>query len=163
MAATVADMLSFFDRNTIADLLSDTGTPAEDLPSNAVLLQLLSAARGEVELSLTVAEQYSSADLDGLTGYAADVEKKLECTICLGNLLTRRPGSDHEEVFESHIEWAQDILEKLRLGQRVFGGAVAQQAAGLVSVVGPSSFDTDRLHLITRHTNFFPHRRPYTP
>lgn len=161
--ATPNDMTTYFDERAIRDLASDTGKPCEDLANDVKLLAILTAASGEVDASLTVANQYTPTQLGALTGGALELLKELTCALAFGRLLRRRPGNQHEETYKASAQWALDLLEELRKGHRVFGGATEQQSAGLVSITGPTAVTFGRLNLIRDRTDIFPARRIYTP
>lgn len=161
--ATANDLIAYFDERVIRDLLSDSGEPVASLTGDAKLTAILSSASGEVDRALTVANQYTASDLANLAGSALDGLKEIVCSLAMGKLLRRRPGSDHEETLKGCVEWAENELEKLRKGQRVFGGSEAQKEAGAVGISGPTAVRFQQMGLMRDKTNFFPRRRVYTP
>lgn len=154
----------YFDSSVIADLASDTGTPVADIGSDARVLAALAAASGRVESALTVGNQYTPEHLAGLGGNSQALLKELVCGLAMQLMLRRRPGSRHDEQYKPAVEDANEFLDRLRKGERVFGGSVENRDAGLPSVDGPSTVDYDRLNLIpdrTRH--YYPSRAGRLP
>ena len=164
--ATPSDMVTYFDSNVLGDLLSDTGTPvaSADLATNAKLLALLDGAHGRVLSALTVAAQYDVDDIEGLTGVDLQLLKEMECYLAFAKLLGRRPGSEYRETYQNVTEEADEFIDRLRQGERVFSTAADQQAAQLMDVDGPTAYDYQTLNLLrdrTRH--YYPSRQSSLP
>lgn len=157
--ATAADLIARFDANTIADLASDTGEPAGDISAAPRVLTALEDASGRVDAACMVSDLYTAADLAALTGNGLALLKRIVCDIALANLLGARPEKYGTEFFKAIDERAEEYLERLRKGARLFP-IQAQKDAGLPSVDGPSAvdIDEDHLNLVTSRThNFYPH------
>ncbi len=165
--ATPTDLAQYYDGRVIADLASDSDAPVADITADPKVLAILSAASGRVDSALTVANHYRPENLATMiadAGDAAALLKWLVATIAIAMLLSRRPGSRYEERYRATVKDAEDFLDRLRKGERVFGEATAQRDAGLPSVDGPTTVDYDRLNLLpdrTRH--FYPSRGSRLP
>lgn len=159
--ATPANMLSRFDKRLIGGLVSDTGTEVAegDLPTNAVLLELLADASGEVESALTVGERYSADQLAALTGNSQKLLIRLVCEITWLNLVGRR-GEKYTEDYEAMRKAAGDRLNRLRKGENVFN-IQATLEAGNIHVTGPSTVAIEQLQLMRDRvgTAYYPRRR----
>jgi hypothetical protein len=152
-----SDLVLRFDRNVIADLASDSGTPAADLSADPIVLAALSDAEGRVFSALTVADMYTPTDLAALTGTALDLFKRITCGLAMGNLMMRRQGQ-YQDYYRAAVDDAEGFLERLRKGERVFGGDAENRSAGLISIDGPSAVDVANMNLVTsRVKNFYPH------
>ncbi len=165
-AAAPSDMTTYFDARVLGDLLSDTGVAiAEDaLAANSRLLALLQGAEGRVLSALTVAEQYSPADLAALTGADLQLLKEMECYLAFSKLLGRRPGSEYRETYQEVVNEANEFLDRLRQGERVFSQAAAQKEAQQVAVAGPTARDYEQLNLLPdRVRNYYPSRQSRLP
>ena len=160
--ATGEDMLQSRDWRQVADLLQDptTRTGASTSPASrvaalalfttedAVGYRALRWASGQIEAAVTCGARYSPEDMLELTesqtasqaqgggsGYtvARDLIVGLCCDLAFWWLVKRRkPGVKPDQV--AGVQEALDLLERLRLGERVFPIGESQQA-GLASVV----------------------------
>lgn len=153
------DLGNHFDATVLADLASDTGTPVADLSTDTRIAAALDAASGRVESALMVGGQYTAADLSALTGNSQALLKELVCTLAMQILLRRRPGSRHDELYKPAIEETNEFLDRLRKGERVFGGSAEHVEAGQPSIDGPSTTTYERLNLIPDRTkHYYPNR-----
>lgn len=161
-------MQVFFDETVLGDLLSDDGTPVApgELAENAKLLAILDAAAGRIDSAATVARLYDPADLAALAltpSPASALLKELNCTLAMARLLKRRAGSRHQEEFEDAVKDAEEFLERLRKGERVFG-LEANREAGLPTIDGPTAIDYQRLNLLPDRTlHYYPARANRLP
>lgn len=161
--AVPADLVNYYDETVIADLASDTGTPVENLTADAKVLAALSAASGKVNSAATVAERYTVEQLAALTGDDLELLKQITCTLAMARLLTRRPGSRYVETYKESIQEAEDFLERLRRGERVFAVADVREA-GQLAVDGPTVVEYERLNLLPDRTrNYYPSRASRLP
>ena len=161
--ATAADLVNFYDTRTIEDLASDTGTPVDpgDLDTDPKVLAALSVGSGEVESAAVAGGIYTRDTLAALTGDSLALLKSLVCDVAICRLLMRRVQK-YAEAAEI-CKRVADKLELLRTGHNVFG-TDATEAAGLISVDGPTTFDYQRLNLIVDRTrHFYPNRQQRLP
>lgn len=161
--AVPQDLVSYYDASVVADLASDTEMPESDLNSSRIVLKLLAFASGRINSAASVAARYSAEDLALLTGDDKEVLTELCCTLAMGKLLGRRPGSQHAEAYQEHIEAAEEFLDRLRKGERVFAFEENVEA-GLPLVDGPTTVDYTRLNLIPdRIRHYYPSRGSTIP
>jgi hypothetical protein len=128
------------DWRTVGQLLSDSDDPIDFItlttagtPENALLVQHLLGATGELEAACTKGERYQPTDLANLVAsqtasasYLFDVLTWLT----LPRIYRRRP--DLLERLETEILRGADVLERLETGEYVFG-FVESQVAGVLS------------------------------
>lgn len=155
--ATADDLLARNDRNVVAQLCGDDGhqVPDEDLAADPNLLAAIADASGDVEAALLVGERYSVADLEGLTGNSLAKLKRIVCTMAMAYLLERRPIV-HVANAQQLMERAEQYLEQLRTGQRIFNveDDLAKQTP---TVNGPTSVKLRELNMVTERMNrYFP-------
>lgn len=156
--ADAEDLIARYDEQTVKDLLSDTGEPIADLGGDERLSALLESASGRVEAALLVAKHYNANDLEGLTGNSLALLKDIVCDLTMARLLRRRPEKFGGEAIANVAKEAEDYLDRLRNGDRIFD-VPARQEAGLPSIDGPTALDYERLNLIPDRTkNFYPVR-----
>ena len=129
--ATPAMLLLFKDARLIGDFVLDTGVRegSAALLTDPSVLNALSWASGQIESACVTGEKYTPTDLNSLTGVSQTYLQGLCCDLAFWKLLIRRyPTTGITEEYRS----AMEALEKLRLGERIFG-LQAQAAAGLPS------------------------------
>ena len=154
--ASAADLVNFADEQTVKDLLSDTGTYTGTLSTDTKLTALLQAASGAVEAACGVSNLYMPTDLAALTGNTQVLLKELVCQLTLVLLVRRRPEKYGNEYWQAIRKEAEDYLDRLRKGERLFDDANKRQA-GLPTIDGPSAVQYQYLNLIPSRTrNFFP-------
>lgn len=120
--ATYTDMITRYDIRTIKDLVSDTGSPADNLELNSVLAQLLSDATGELNAAIMIGNTYTPddiADLLSAGGSGAAWIKRIVCQITMALLLERRPEK-YKSAEKRRAEIEEQILDPLRQGKRMF-------------------------------------------
>lgn len=159
--ATPADMALRYDVRGLLELPSDTNAAIDeaDLDENPVLLELLSAASGEVDSAVRSGERYTTSDLQALTGTSLSLLKQLVCHIAWTFLRERRGGMDVDE-FDARMKWSGDKLDRLRRGENVFATDDPDTAAAMVpsrEVITPSSVIAADLTR-DRTRNYYPHR-----
>lgn len=138
--ATVADLILAYDSRRVAELASDTDTPVASgsLATDAVLLRMLADGANLIQLAARFADRYSQADLDAV--YADPINKysiiRLNVDLAFGLLVARR-GYRASELADLAPNWviANQTLELLRLGNRVFDVASAPEAGAAVDTV----------------------------
>lgn len=161
--ANSSDLIDRYDERTIKDLLSDTGEQIADLAENSKLLALLDASSGRVDAALLVANHYTTKELTELTGNSLALLKDIVCDIAMAKLLKRRPENLGRESIEAVTKEAEEYLDRLRNGNRLFD-IPAHIEAGLPEVTGPTVADYDRLNLIPDRTkHFYPPRSRRLP
>lgn len=156
--ATPADLAARFDENTIKDLASDTGEPVADITNDQKVLAALADASGRIDGALTVARMYTAADLEGLTGNSLALLKRIVCSLAMAYMIERRPEKYANEGPSAAKKEAEEYIDRLRKGERLFDVEVVRDA-GLPEIDGPSAIDYRRLNLLpdrTRH--FYPSR-----
>jgi len=155
-------MTSFYDESIVADLVSDGGEQDPTLSDNPKLLTLLSAAEGRLESACTVAAIYTPTSLAALTGNSLALLQEIICGLTMAALLRRRPGK-YDEIRETTKEY-EEYLDRLRKGERVFGGATENRDAGVAEVDGPTVAQYERLNMIPDRTqHFYPARSSRLP
>lgn len=157
--ATPADLIKRYDVRTIGDLAGDTGERvlADDVATDANVLELLDDASGEIDAALLVGGMYSPADLTGLAGANAKKLVRLTCDIATLYLFERRPAYDPDRTEVLRERYKQSLTD-LRKGENVFNIS-DNIAAGKPSIDGPTTADYDRLNLLPdRVRNYYPRR-----
>lgn len=131
---SAAELLVFIDSRQVASMLRDD--EAADLPTTAnmidgsnaygaILVEMLAAGSGEVEAACLPRGQYSAADLAAIYASGTNAARHLKrvtagCTILA--LFGRRHTAGGSNVAEYlSVMQAQDALERLRVGEHVFG------------------------------------------
>jgi hypothetical protein len=113
----------FHDWRTAGDLLVDDDTRLADataVASSATLATLLLAASGEVEAACLVSGRYTPDDLNALTGSTQAFLQKLVADLAYWRMMQRRwPDADVANV--PGAKSALEMLDRLRLGERIFG------------------------------------------
>jgi hypothetical protein len=135
---TATQFVSFFDERSVRELLSDDEAPVTgNLDDNDALADILRSASGEVEASACAGQRYvinsSRNDLEALTGNSAAYLAYLVGCLAFNRLWLRRPNTQVQ--LPPACEKADEFLERLRLGERVFGILENHQAAALAAEV----------------------------
>jgi hypothetical protein len=154
--STPDQFLLYYDVRRVSQLLSDSGTPVGlvDVPTNAVLLELLSAASEMVAAAALVGKRYTTANLETLADSASAgfLLRKLVIDIAFALLVIRRGqgAADVDRLCPAYSE-AQRLLEQLRLGYTLFPGLDDPHAeAGLPAVANlQGSTQTNRITKLT--------------
>jgi len=161
--ATVEDLTLRFDERLLAELASDTGEPAQDIAGSARIAAALEEASGQVEAAALAGKRYTAEDLAALTGNARALLVGLVCDLAMSRLLRVRGQSAASEQAERLRERAEQYLDALARGERIFGVAKAAQA-GLPTIGGPTASDYARLNLLPdRVRRFYPDRSGRLP
>lgn len=154
--ATAEDMVARFDESLLRDLCSDGDTPVVDLAGSAKMVAALATGAGKIEAAVYVSNNYTPAELATLTGNSLALLVDLNCGLAMGTLLRRRPGRAADDVQKAIIEEANEMLEQIRSGTRLFTLEVHAES-GLPTIGGPTAVDYSRLNMITSRTrNFYP-------
>jgi len=152
-----AALVQHFDERTIRDLLSDTGQPVQgDLSADSRLTKILQAASGRLEAACFVSENYSAAELAGMSENSQALAAEICARLAMATLMSRRPDRFATEAVQRLEEGAEAYLQQLRNGARLFD--VGQHAAaGNPAVAYPSVQQIQDLNQITQRTkNFYP-------
>ena len=153
--ASGSDMVARYDVRRMGQWLSDSGVPVEDgdVPSNTKLAALLNDASELVNSAAFVGKRYSRANLTSLSSDdGGPLLKRIVCDLAYGMLAMRRGYSIKELTdLAPGWEWAQEMLEQLRLGERIFDFTAAADA-GLVEVV---SVTDQSGSLLSKNTRLF--------
>jgi len=132
---TTAEFLQRVDWRSIADYCSDLSVKLtrEALLTNEVLLAALQAASGKVESACTVAARYSPDDLAALTGNSAQLLKTVITGLAIWEIFQRRPEKSAE--LPMRTKEAESYLDRIRLGERVFGIQEVMEAGNVTNRV----------------------------
>ncbi|WP_321377114.1 hypothetical protein [Trichococcus shcherbakoviae] len=161
--AIPSDMAARYDLNTISDLLSDSGEPVANITDNSILLAILESSSGRVDAALLVSDNYTTAELASLTGNSLALLKDIVCDLGMARLMRRRPEKLGDEAVAAVSKDAEEYLDRLRRGDRLFD-IPAHREAGLPEVTGPTAMDYRNLNLIPDRThNFYPARSRRLP
>lgn len=125
--ATVADLLSRYDVRRVGDLVKDDDTRAtsQDLlgstSANAVVTTALADATGTINSAILAGKRYLLEDLLGMSSESKSLLARLCCDLAYALLLGRRGyGSTDLDAMAARASASEDLLEKLRSGERVF-------------------------------------------
>ena len=123
-----AEFLLYYDVRVVGDLLADDGTQVASgsVAGNSKLAECLLAGSGDVEAACLVAERYTPTDLAALTGAADALLRRIVAALAMQYLRQRRARPDDKLLPE--FEWAQKFLDRLRLGEKIFGFTEVQEA-----------------------------------
>ncbi len=164
--ASSADLIARFDVRIIQDLASDTGTQvsAGDLSSDAKVSASLDDASGKIDSALTVAQIYTTDDLEGLTGNSLALLKRITCELAMVFLIGRRQEKFLDESLAQVEEKSEAYLDRIRKGERLFGSVEDAVTAGLPTVGGMTAVEYNELNLMPDRThNFYPKRQSRLP
>lgn len=160
--ATPTDLITRYDRNLIADLAGDEGTPGDPLTSDRVL-QALEAATGEIDAACRLGGRYLPSELAALGGADAAFLKDITCQLAMLRLVGVRVQSIGELAYKTLRETSDRVLDDLRSGRLIFGTPAAERAV-TPAVDGPSAITYDRLNLLPDRTrNYYPNRQSRLP
>jgi len=158
MLATVQDLVERFDRNLLADLARDDGTPESNLGQNPRVLSALADASGEVRSAILQGRRYTIEDLSNLDPDDQAFLKRLVCTRAVLNLAAARVSVFGEENYRAAQAWVEEKLSQLAKGERIFATPGAQDA-GLPKTEGPLLVEIQRMNLLVdRCEGYYPHR-----
>ena len=134
---TVTQFLQRYDTRSVRELLSDTGTAVSTsaVADDTTLAALLKEASGEVEAAACAGQRYvinsSQNDLSSLTNNSAAFLAGMVAHLTMYRLWCRRPAMMANVPPPPLYDRAQEFLEQLRLGERVFGILENHEAAAL--------------------------------
>lgn len=161
--ATLENLLDRFDQRTVAQLASDANAPAADLANNSRIAAALADGAGMINSAVMVAGLYTTEQLTTLTGDDAEFLTRLNCELAMGFLLGRRPEKYGDEGVQKLLDRAEQQLDLLRQGSRIFN-IEAVKEAGQPTIDGPTAVTYDRLNMLPDRTNnFYPGRASRLP
>lgn len=129
---TAARLFDFIDWRIVGDCVRDDDSlerptlnelTTPNNPAGLRVVAALEAASGELESACLPRGQYTADDLNALTGMGKGYLERVVAGLAVGVLFSRRwPASGKYEELPA-VRYAEDTLERLRLGERVFGFA----------------------------------------
>lgn len=162
MAATLitgSDLTARKDARTIADLISDSGSPVAEsaVPNHPKVIVALEDAEGEVVGNLQAFGRYTIASLSLLTGSAQSFLKRVIAEIAMINLIVRRPDLSSEDL-ERHERIRSQWLERLQQGNMILADENTDDSASRVSIDGATLGETADLNMVRDRSRYFPTR-----
>lgn len=157
--ATPEQLVSRFDARVIGQLVDDSGAQIDTLGANAVVLEALEDASGQIRSAALVGNKYTASDLDTLADNNDSFLVRLTCHLAYGFLRNRR-GVGTEPQPEI-VEQAENWLALLRLGERILN-VQANADAGNIQHSVISLATRQQSNLISDSYRFFPYRRRYS-
>jgi hypothetical protein len=131
---SATDALFFIDARWVGDLVNDIGVRSTNLDANATWQAALDAAAGEIESAALAGGRYEPADLVALVTVTPPATtplvsgrrlQALNAGLAAGLLLSRRqPIGERPDM----VRYAEEMLEQLRKGERIFGFIETQKA-----------------------------------
>ena len=118
---TIGELLDRYDARIIAQWLSDNERQLShaDVLASTRLTELLQDASGWVESACLVGQRYTPDDLAALTGNSKRFLTRLVADLTIGMVRSRR--AHNEDAPMPQFEQALETLNRLRLGERIFG------------------------------------------
>lgn len=154
-------LLDYVDWWIVADLIRDDRGPRPTLPetvSSPVVLAALKAASGELESACLVRGQYQPSDLAALNGVGRAYLERVVSGLAVATLFSRRsPASGRMEEIPA-ARYAQDVCERLRLGERVFGFVENSDAVGMKTAWFQQPPEEPERNTVQYAERFFGHR-----
>lgn len=154
--ATPAELIQFRDWRKMAEWISDDGTIPTQVTflASPIVSQCLLAETGEIETAASVGARYRREDLAALSGAALVKLKQLCCDICFGILARRRLATIQTREI-SGLEEAYDLLEKLKMGERIFPYIEVEDAGNMDTTDVVSNYDYNNPPISIRAERFF--------
>jgi hypothetical protein len=121
---TPARFLQGYDWRTVGDLLNDYDQRPtyQSVVSSTILVQLLQEASGMLETACFVGNRYSTADIQAVInqgGNGASYVQGIVAGMTMWLLFDRRPELYQRYELPKKAEWASEVLDRLRLGERI--------------------------------------------
>jgi hypothetical protein len=162
MAATLingSDLTARKDARTIADLVSDSGSPVAEsaVANHPKVLIALEDAEGEVVGNLQAFGRYTIDSLSLLTGSAQSFLKRVIAEIAMINLIVRRPDLSSEDL-ERHEKIRSQWLERLQQGNMILADENTDDSASRPSIDGATLGETANLNMVRDRSRYFPSR-----
>lgn len=161
--ASPAIMLTYYDNRILGDLCSDVNgvrvSPAA-LLTDPNLAQALSTGAGQINAAVLVAQRYTVAELQALTGDDAALLQWLNSALAYCRLRSRR-GVKLDDITD--CKDAANMLAALEAGTAVFN-IFANQEAGIPESGFPAAVIYAQTNLMRDYANrYFPVRRYQQP
>lgn len=158
---TPTAFIEIVDWRQAADYVVDSDTddrPTQsELQSSPILARALLAASGEVEAACLPRGQYTPDDLHALTGAAQSHLETVVGLLAFAWLVRRRyPATKQSELPQAFAE-AREELERLRVGEHVFG-TVQNTEAGKGLSAAPLNQSNDVNTTANQARRFFGYR-----
>jgi glutathione S-transferase len=133
---SAAQFVQRADVRVLGDWLADDGTrlTSAQVVASAVLAVLLKGASGELESAVMAGERYTAADLAAVAASgtnSAELLFDVVAGLTLARVWGRRPRTDNSPL-PALSQWAQQRVEELRSGLRIFP-TTEHAAAGVLS------------------------------
>lgn len=158
--ASAADMRARFDERSLAEIVADDDTSVDlgDLATDTNMLAALDDASGMVDAAVLTGQQYTTTQLDALTGQSLALLKRLTCTQALIFLKQRRGYIADQDAIDRDQKWVDDMLQRLKRGANVFN-VTDNLEASIPSreIVTPRAVERAQLMRDRTH-NYFPDR-----
>ena len=153
MYATPQNLLDRFDVRLLGDLCQDGNSRLSEaaLLTNTKLSEALKDASGMVESAALVGKRYEVTDLSGLTGNSKSLLVRIVCDLAIVWLCQRR-GYSVKDKFPMADE-SLKILDRIRLGERVFNVEAVVEAASASTVEGHINLTNE--YFISRTNKMF--------
>jgi len=154
-----------YDTRTIQDLASDTGTEVSvsALSTDPNVTAALLDASGRMDAAILTGKQYTPAQLAALTGNSLALRRRICCDLAMFFLMSRRPEKYGAESLKAAQDAAEEYLERLRKGERIFEVTTIQDAQ-LPDIDGPTTTQYSTMNLLPdRVSNFYPSRESRLP
>ncbi|GAB6165615.1 hypothetical protein JCM19992_16150 [Thermostilla marina] len=160
--ATAADLAARYDERLLADLAGD-GEPAADWSQTPRISAALAGASGELRSAAAVGNRYTPEILEGLSGDDRAFLVDIVCLLALRRLASSRVATIGEETYREIARRCDDLLDRLRRGERVFAADEVRRAE-TPDTGGLTAIEYDRLNLIPdRCRNYYPSRASRLP
>lgn len=158
-------LLAAYDENVIRENLSDNRVKVVgDLGGNSYLQEILLQASAEVLSAAEIGERYSQTELEAMAADSSSAGgallRRLCSDIAFAMIMARR-GRSVADVSRLCPRYgpALVMLEQLRMGNRVFPGAAAAEAAGLPTLGNRDGTNLNSPRLFTQQAHrVFPNR-----
>lgn len=153
---TVAELAEAFDADLLSGLGTDTTTPGTVNESNAILLNAIERASGEIESKSLKGGRYTKSDLSTLQSSDDWILKGLVATLAMKYLYARRAG-EVPSAIATMVSDAEEQADELKDGKSIFDHD-ASKTAGKISISVIDENTRGRIHMAA-DSEYFP-RRP---
>ncbi len=154
---TAADLVNYADEGLIRSQVTDTGQSLTgDLAASPVIVEFIAAASGRLEAACLISKNYTVADLQAMSDNSKALARSITAQLVVASVLSRRVNPAQIDNIRAMREEAEDYLQHLRNGARLFD--VDDHAeAGLPEAKFPTAQQIVDLNQITMRTrNFYP-------
>ncbi len=139
--ASIQEFAQRFDQRTLGQLCEDLGTEIDPpaLYTDPNIQVCLDDAAGDIVAACITNQHYQTQDLINLAAsgtLSANLLKRINCVLALAHLFGRRIyNGDETDSRIPSFKWANDYLEMLKNGQRVFELPAGNPQSGVMSTV----------------------------